>query len=190
MASFTDIPTASLAPDKYVTYDLLTALRDNTLASVWHPYNKTTIGDANTGLFYDFAVHGAQSSIETPSFEDGWEYRIIIVGLSHNSGSTQPLRLGVYRETSAAYTSTESISDSTGQTEPLYGYVELPFARSSWSTHIALFALGYSSINPTTFSIAHDMTTSQKIGKAKLEYSGGSINGGKAYLYRRGTFAV
>ena len=190
MASFTDIPTSSLAPDKYVTYDLLTALRDNTLASVWHPYNKTTIGDANTGLFYDFSVHGTQASIETPAFADGYEYRIVIAGLSHNSGSSQTLKLAVYRETSAAYTSSENISVLTTSSDPIYGDVELPFSRWSWSTQIAKFTTGYASIDPVIFANSYDLTTAQKIGKAKLEYSGGSIDGGKAYLYRRGTFAA
>src|SRR5574343_19671 len=132
MASFTDIPTASLAPDKYVTYDLLTALRDNTLASVWHPYNKTTIGDANTGLIYDYGVSGAVSSVVTPDFADGWEYMIVYNDLSHDSGSSPVyLQVELYRETSAAYSGAQEISDTVNASTLISGQLQLPWVRSS-----------------------------------------------------------
>ena len=189
MASFTDIPTASLAPDKYVTYDLLTALRDNTLATVWHPYNKTTIGDANTGLFYDFAVHGTQANITTPDFEDGYDYMVIVSELSHNGGATPYLEVQLYQETSAAYTSAQAADNGTSSLEPANGQIIFPWARTSRTGHVFQMTMArgnYSDMPHRGVTVS----PAQKILRARLAYSSGSIDAGKAYLYRRGVFSA
>lgn len=191
MASFTDIPTASLAADKYVTYDLLTALRDNTLASVWHPYNKTTIGDANTGLIYDYGVSGAVSSVVTPDFADGWEYMIVYNDLSHDSGGSPPytLQVELYCETSAAYSGAKDISDTVNTITLISGHLHLPWVRSSrtWQPAHALSSVGNAA---TDASVGFSMSTAQKALRARVSFSGGYIDAGKLYLYRRGVFAA
>ena len=189
MASFTDIPTASLAADKYVTYDLLTALRDNTLASVWHPYNKTTIGDANTGLIYDYGVSGAVSSVVTPDFADGWEYMIVFNDLSAGSGSAPyMLQVELYRETSAAYSGAKDVS---GALWPglISGHLQLPWVRSArtWQPGVAI-AVGVSSTTETL--VGFPMVSAQKALRARVSFSSGNIDAGKLYLYRRGAFAA
>lgn len=188
MASFTDIPTASLETDKYVTYDLLTALRDNTLASVWHPYNKTTIGDANTGLIYDYGVSGAVSSVVTPDFADGWEYMIVYNDLSAGSGSPPyMLQVELYGETSAAYSGAKDVSGALSSL--ISGHLQLPWVRSArtWQPGVAL-AVGVSSTTET--SVGFQMVSAQKALRARVSFSSGNIDAGKLYLYRRGVFAA
>ena len=190
MASFTDIPTASLAADKYVTYDLLTALRDNTLATVWHPYNKTTIGDANTGLIYDYGVSGAVSSVVTPDFADGWEYMIVFNDLSHDSGSSPVyLQVELYRETSAAYSGAQEISDTVNASTLISGHLHLPWVRSSRTLQPA-HALSSAGNAATDASVGFSMSTAQKALRARVSFSSGNIDAGKLYLYRRGAFAA
>lgn len=190
MASFTDIPTASLAVGKPVTSSLVTSLRDNTLAAVWHPYNKTTIGDANTGLVYDFSVSGTVSTIVTPDFVDGYEYMLVFDGISHNSGTTPTyLQMELYRETSAAYTSAKTLEAGNASPAVISGQVLLPWVRSARVSQLAIpqFTSG---IFGSDAVLGFDLTTSQKVTKARLSYSSGSVDAGKVYLYRRGNFAA
>lgn len=189
MASFTDIPTAALANGKYVTYDLLTALRDNSLAATWHPYNKTTIGDANTGLIYDFSVTGAVATLETPNFADGYDYMLVINGLSHNGGGTSYLQMELYRETSASYVTSGNMDAGTAAGDTISGQIILPWMRSSRVTHIAQHAFGNGNFGAASV-LGFGMTTAQKVLKARLSYSTGDIDAGAIYLYRRGVFAA
>ena len=53
-------------------------------AASWHPYDGVTVGDGNDGLIYDFAVDGSVSVVETPNFEDGYEYRFFGIDMSAN----------------------------------------------------------------------------------------------------------
>jgi hypothetical protein len=190
MASFTDIPTATLAAGKYVTYDLLTALRDNSLAATWHPYNKTTIGDANTGLIYDFSVTGAVATLETPNFADGYDYMIVVNETSHNGGGTSYLQMELYRETSAAYVAGSSSLDAGAvAAAAISGQIILPWMRSSRVTHMCQHAFGNGNFGAASV-VGYSMTTAQKVLKARLSYTTGSIDAGKIYLYRRGVFAA
>lgn len=70
----------------------------------WHPYDKVSIDDGADGVFYDHSVDGSVSSVETPEFEDGYEYRIVASDVSHNGGATNraPV-LQMYLATSASY---------------------------------------------------------------------------------------
>jgi hypothetical protein len=191
MASFTDIPTSTLANGKYVTYDLLTALRDNSLACAWHPYDKVTIGDAATGLIYDFGVSGAVANVVTPDFADGWDYMIVVNELSHNSGTTPTyLQMELYRETSASYVAgTSSLDAGTAAAASISGQIILPWMRSSRVTHIAQHAFGNGNFGVASV-VGFGMTTAQKVLRARLSYTTGSIDAGKLYLYRRGVFAA
>jgi len=190
MASFTDIPTATLASGKYVTYDLLTALRDNSLAATWHPYNKTTIGDANTGLIYDAAVSGAVAAVETANFADGYDYMLIVNGLSHSSGTTPTyLQMALYRETSASYVTSGNLDVGTAAADTISGQIILPWMRSSRLTHIAQHAFGNGNFGNESVA-GFGMTTAQKVLKAQVFYTSGNIDAGQIYLYRRGVFAA
>jgi hypothetical protein len=191
MASFTDIPDASVDAESYVTDLLMGALRDNSLKSGWHPYNKARIGDANTGVIYDFAIDGTVATLVTPDFEDGYEYMIVVNELSHNSGTTPTyLQMELYRETSASYVAgTSSLDAGTAAAATISGQIILPWMRSSRVTHIAQHAFGNGNFGGASV-VGFGMTTSQKVLRARLSYTTGSIDAGKLYLYRRGVFAA
>lgn len=98
MTTYTTIPNGDIDQDSPVTQPLMTALRDNPLAgfegstdapinqAAWHPYDAEFVGDGNDGVIYDFTVDGAVSVVETPDFSDGYEYGLILSGVSGNSG--------------------------------------------------------------------------------------------------------
>lgn len=194
MPTFTDITTASLAVDKPITSAMMTALRDNALAAVWHPYNKSTIGDANTGLVYDHAVTGAVANVETPTFEDGYEYRIILRGVSHSSGSDQSLSISLYAATSASYVLAGLISTATaGTPNTISGFIELSSVRASIRAHPIFAAVGFADGTPpftAPVSAVCDVTTAQQVSKARINFASGNFDAGQVYLYRRGVFAV
>lgn len=196
MPSLTDITTASLAVDKPITSGMMTALRDNALAAVWHPYNKATIGDAATGLIYDFGVTGAVATIETPNFEDGYEYRILIRNASHaNGAATRQMTLDLYRETSASYQSVGLISDAIGGSPAtVSGSITMPSVRASIRAHPVLAAVGWADGSPPAtrpFAAVCDVTTAQKVSKARIAWSSSeNFDAGQVYLYRRGVFAA
>jgi hypothetical protein len=189
MSAFTDIPNASLAPDQYVTYDLLTALRDNTLASMWHPYDKSTIGDAGTGLFYDFGVSGAVGSATTPDFDDDYEYMIVVSGLKHTSGSDQRVDMLLTGTVAASSSGTLSQSEAASSAYSYYGNIILPWARQSQLSHQSVMQM-----TPKNFedraNRGYGFAVTQKLLNATIQFSGGNIGGGKLFLYRRGVFAA
>jgi hypothetical protein len=148
----------------------------------WHPYDMTEPDDGADGLLYDFAVTGVVASVETPNFEDGFEYRVMTMGLSHNSGATPALDLAIYGATSGAYGPTiNMVSSGIGSSVLVNCYTDLMMPRA---TRRYQFAMVSSEATTTVLDVA-DMTTSQKIGKAKVQFSAGSIDAGQVYLFRR-----
>jgi len=190
MASFVDIPDSAVAADAFASSDLFSALRDNTLKAVWHPYNKARIGDSGTGLIYDFGVSGAVANVVTADFEDGYEYMIVYNDLSHNSGASPVnLQVELYRETSAAYSVAKQIANTTNNTTLISGHLHLPWVRSARTVQP-----GLSMSSPGSYTadaaVGFDMVSAQKALRARVSFSAGNIDAGKLYLYRRGFFAA
>ncbi|NRB17725.1 MAG: hypothetical protein HRU33_09215 [Rhodobacteraceae bacterium] len=52
-----------------------------------HPYNGVLVGDGTTGLFYDKAIDGNASSVQTPNFEPGYTYVVYLRDYSY-TGAT------------------------------------------------------------------------------------------------------
>ncbi len=203
MADWTDtsILIAALAAGKAVTDEKLQALAENPVASaeasataivnetVWHPYNKVTVGDTNDGLIYDAAVSGAVASVVSPDFEDGYEYRFRWDLISFSSGGTT-LRIELYRETSAAYDAVTVISpnvtlagdDCSGQVEVIRPRLVL-----KWCPVEAVSTVTSSSgvITATSTSFFSVNNTAQKRLRARFTPSTGNIDGGKIYMDRR-----
>jgi hypothetical protein len=147
----------------------------------WHPYDMTAPDDGADGLLWDFSVSGAVASVETPNFEDGFEYRFAFFGISHSDGSSRTLDVQLYRATSAAYASAVSVTGAVAAATLLHGFVEMPTARASRQYQLLLaFVQGVS-----TSTLTSDMTTAQKVGKAKLLFSAGNLDAGQVYLFRR-----
>ncbi|MCE8420112.1 hypothetical protein LZ190_15620 [Rhodovulum sulfidophilum] len=54
----------------------------------WHPYDMLRPGDGATGLIWSYDKAGSVQNVETPEFEDGYEYALIFEAVATNkSGS-------------------------------------------------------------------------------------------------------
>jgi hypothetical protein len=188
MTNYTTLPDLSLQQDKAITQPLMTALRDNPIAiaegatgapflsSSWHNYD----GAQALSAFYDFAVHGLQTLVATPDFSDGWEYRIIFDAIAHNHVSPTTLRISLYKETDAAYT-TEDPFITVNNAALASGYLTLVAPRWSvaWKEFDLLFVGG------TTERTMVSMTA-QKLTRVRFDWAAGSsFSGGKIYMARR-----
>ena len=214
MTTYTSISNALVAVGAKPFATTVQALRDNPLAIAeatsgapvvaagWHPYNKVTAGDANTGLIYSFAVNGAQATVTSPDFEDGYEYAFLLNHISASSGTTNTMRINMYRQTTAAYAGVQAISAATiggsvTSTPGLSGWVEINRPRQVLRAHSLAVAtcLADSSATVTpgagidqTLFVAHG-STAQKILRAQFSMTPnniGSANGPcEIYMFRR-----
>jgi len=103
MTTYRSIASTETDPDSPVTATLMQALADNPtaisegetgapyLGAVGHPYTGVLVGDANTGILYNFAVDGPAASIQTPDFQVGYRMSIQVHDYGHNSGTDQRL---------------------------------------------------------------------------------------------------
>jgi hypothetical protein len=205
MTTWTSISNAAVAVGGIPSSTTVTALRDNpsaiaeassgapVMVSGWHPHDKVTIGDGKTGLIYDFAVNGVQSSVVTPNFVDGYEYRIVAHGLQHNSG-TQGLNISFYLETDARLDQVEQISDQP--TTTAFGFdMEMLLPRIPKVTHIARISAYVGSNISSLSTIGTTDSTVQKVLYVSIRFrsSGGSfgagIAAGKVWMFRRREYA-
>jgi len=198
--TYTAIPNGDIDQDSPLTQPLLTALRGNPIAaregatgaayeaSAWHPYNGVTIGDGATGLIYDQSVHGTVATLETPAWADGYEYRFIYEGLRHNSGSSQSFRVEFYKSVDASYVSAINIGGSTSSGSDFNGYSEVYRPRILLATVNLVSALNIGATVKFDI-IPTKLTGSNKFGKARFSYTGGSIALGKIYMQKRLCYA-
>ena len=204
MTTWTTISNAAVAVGGIPSSSTVTALRDNPSAVAeastgapvvfagWHPYDKVSVGDGKTGLFYDHAVTGTVSSIVTPDFEDGYEYRLVALDLSHsNTAGNSAIRLNALKETSNVYRAVRSTA-SASSTVSFGVHAEFYLPRIASLAHFVM-VLGHAG---STYSSGVDLDSemyyspSQKILRASLSVSTGhQIDGGKAYLFRRREYA-
>lgn len=195
--AWTNISNGAVAVGGIPSSTTVTALRDNPGAMAaaengapvifagWHPYNKTAVGGTETGLIYDFAVNGVQAEVVTPDFQDGFEYRLIAASLSHNNGAAATIQIELYEETTAAYSSAMSrLSDTNGV---LWHFdLALLMPRLSVRTHW-LFGVARATAAETVDS-RQSSSTEQKILRAKIKFSAGSIDSGKIWMLRRAEY--
>ena len=206
MTTWTSISNAAVAVGGIPSSTTVTALRDNpsalaeastgapVMVSGWHPYDKVSIGDGKTGLIYDFAVNGVQSSVVTPNFVDGYEYRIVAHGLSHNSLSDNGINISFYLETDARLAQVEQIGNNSSSA--LFGFdMEVLLPRIPKTNHIArISAYAGSDVSGTSTIGTYDATV-QKVLYASIRFrtSGGSfgagIDDGKVWMFRRREYA-
>lgn len=131
--AFNEIPSSQLAVGQPITQALMTSIRDNiryAAESAWHPYDMVYPGDGNTGLIYDFTVHGAVTTITSPvTLEDGFEYGFLIDNLKMSysgDGSFSFQALGGGGWFTAA--GIVNLTTPNGQTA-IFGFVDYPFTR-------------------------------------------------------------
>lgn len=201
------VSNTAIAFQKPITLQQGRALRDNPeaireaipgapyIAQEWHPYNGVSVGDGNTGLFYDFAVHGVVASVETPNWADDYEYMVSCIGISGNGIGTGSVnfQVAVYPETSAAYTATVPITAFTNAAAAIVSRVTF------YSPRLVQTAMAFDT-ETTSYAAAgiesglryqylNANLTAQKHLKARFSFSGGvSIDAGQMFLYRRKSF--
>lgn len=155
----------------------------------WHPHNKATLGDSATGIFYNSATDGAVATITTPTFVDGYEYRI--VGANISPSTTAALRYELYRGTDAAYNTAFVFSASTLATGFVDFDIQIPSARVSTVTHITEYwaanqtGTNAAAVLANAVKVQNNFIVSQKIDNVRLSWSAGNIDNGVMRLYRR-----
>lgn len=194
------VSNTAIASGKPLTLQQGRALRDNPIAfregasgvayeaSAWHPHDGVTIGDGATGMIYDQSVHGTVATLETPAWADGYEYRFIYEGLRHNSGSSQSFRVEFYKSADASYASAINIGGSTSSGSDYNGYSEVYRPRILLATVNLVSALNIGA-DVSFYIIPIKLTGSNKFGKARFSYTGGSIALGKIYMQKRLCYA-
>jgi len=198
MTDYNVILDAEIDPDAPLTSDLAYRFRNNpiaiaegdadapAMATGWMNY---TGSEALTAI-YDFAIDGAIASIETPDFEDGWEYRIFLSDIDTVSG-TDIIYLDLYRETTAAYADHIFATDSISSEVTAYYDILMPrravlahFVDIRWTAGTAndVDQVGDLARNGLA-SVRH--STAQKILKARIIPQSTNLSGGRIFLLRR-----
>jgi hypothetical protein len=196
MSTWTSISNGAVAVGGIPSSATVTALRDNPVAIAgaasgapvvfagWHPYDKVTIGDGNDGLIYDSAVNGTVADIVTPDFVDGFEYRLYCDGIRHNSGSSRNITIQAFRETLATYTTAYSSASTYSTANSLQVDAEFVMPRLLQGRCILRAIVGSTSVLDANQGNIFS-TSDNKILRARIVFSAGSINVGKVYLFRR-----
>lgn len=204
MTTWTSISNSAVAVGGIPSSATVTALRDNpsalaegasgapVMVSGWHPVDKVTIGDGKTGRIYDFATNGVVADIVTPDFEDGYEYRILALGLSHNSGSSQALRMELYLSVDARYETAFTLTSQSPSPPPSGALAsfdaEILMPRLTKIRHFVRYVASTSTLETGTVAVVAD-SDPQKITRARLIFASGSIDAGEVYLFRRREYA-
>lgn len=181
----TTVPTTAAIID-YVTSN------SNAWEYGWHPYDKVTLGDSNVGEIWSLATNGAQSTITSPDFEDGYEYRFVI-NLVAVAASVE-FRVNLYRETDAAYAGVIAVYSAGAGGNTYSFYADLRDPRQVRNYHL-LDVIGgaASAINlansgqVTNPSIRVSHATAQKLLRAQFTTSSGTFSGtgARILMYRR-----
>lgn len=155
----------------------------------WHPYNLTEVGGSETGVIYDFAVSGAQATVVSPTFEDGFEYAFLFDDVGESGGIGNTVNVEFYLETSAAYTSAISTSATAIASSTISGQIVVPLPRQSQNGHHAysrgLYENSASSVAGLTLSAFAFNSTKQKISNVRLGLALGNYDAGVIYMLRR-----
>ena len=199
MATYRAIASTETDPEAPLSSALIKALALNPTAIAegatgapyaadgWHPYNGVNVGDGITGTIYDFAVHGAVASVETPTFADGYEYMMLGRGLSGTTSTN--LRLEWYLATSAAWSTVLTFASATN--------VEfVDFTIEAFAPRLVSKTMFFNMKQSTNgagaeqapvvnSSMRLDLTTAQKIDKARIAPPSGNFDAGQITLFKR-----
>lgn len=198
MTTYTTITNGQVDLDSPVTQTLITALRDNPLAiaeqtsgappvgGVWHFYNEATFG-AGDGVIYDSSTDGVVAAVETPTFESGYEYRIVGRAVDHNQTNEQ-IGCALFQTATSSYTSALTISGLFGSsgTDLLEFDVYIPNPSLAKQTQGFTYASWTKvGVSLTATLQARGVATTSAISKARIAPTAGSISQGVIYLLRR-----
>lgn len=199
MTTWTDISNPAVAVGGIPSSATVTALRDNPSALAetasgapvmragWHPVDKVSVGDGKDGVIFDFGVNGGLTSIVTPDFEDGYEYRLIASELAPADNAY--ITLALYKETSAAYTTILTLG--TTDKTPRGWDIQLLTPRLSLKNHMGSGFTYVGSSAATSLLISTYNATAQKLLRARVTFTTivplatAPAGAGKIWLLRR-----
>lgn len=206
MTTWTTISNPAVAVGAIPASTTVTALRDNPISiaeqssgspiifSGWQAYDKVSNGDAARGLLWDFAVSGTRTSVETPNFEDGWEYRLVAIGLSASAGGGGGIAQ-IYGETSASWESFINFGNMTTGDFSSFD-IEFLLPRLVKNAHHARGNGGFVTTSTgawtetTIPTVTKYFATAQKVLKVRAQVGPlQSLDAGKVYLFRRREYA-
>lgn len=189
MADYNAISDTQLDPDAPLTSQLGYQFRNNPIAiaevsnnapyvqSNWHGFGGSSLVSS---VIYDFAVDGAVAFVDTPDFIDGYEYGILLDGVT---GANPNVVIKAYGETDAAVTTGITVGVNAGM-----GPFEVSQPRRALTAHY-IYPSGFYN---TTYVPSKEATSlgtysggAQKILKLRVSVSTGDIGGGKIYLIRK-----
>lgn len=196
--------TGNSADGEVVTFKLSDILDTLGFIFKWHPYDMEAVADGADGVIWDYSVDGATNSIETPTFEDGWEYALLfedfVVTNTVSPGTDVEATIALYKATDGAYQTVDVNNLDHGQ--PYRGILAVPECRVASYHHSVQsqggvyrsFNAAYDAFNKGSwFSAGEGNTfvdsTLQVINSLRLTFD--SINnasGGKVKLLRRREF--
>lgn len=172
------------------------ALGAPVIAPGWHPYDMVTAGDGSTGEIWSFAADGLVSTITSPNFEDGYEYRFMFNSISRGAGLVDDVTIEFYRETSAAWSGASSTIVSFSDSGDIISLIiEIPQPRVVSKICFALITTA-SNQSPVDgiypggqVVITCSNSTAQKIRNIRVQVGGGvNFDAGAAYMERRLTY--
>lgn len=199
MTAFTFISNALVAVGAKPFATTVQAFRDNILSGLeadasapvnqshWHPYNKVTNGDANTGLIYSFGVSGAVANVVSPDFVDGYEYRFIVSGISSSSNAAD-FSLELYRETDGAYGDALPMATISNNTQSYSGQIVVNRPRVARTWHLVEYVFAITSSTGSASgspSARVCVRSAQKRLRARFSFSVGNIDAGQIFMEKR-----
>ena len=213
--TYAPIPNEDVDVGSPLSTALMTALRDNPveitqmadgapiLQNGWYPYNQTEIGGTGDGVYYDHAVDGSMNNIESPTFEAGYDYKIVASNLVPGA-SSRDLFVDLYGDAYGAFSSGAATVDSQpgGSSAPYALYeVVLYSPMTSKNMHGGTASPYYYSSYPnTTFSSNYSRyqtsvgegfgangTISTTVSKVRFRNQSYTFNSGTLTLLRRRT---
>lgn len=200
--AWTTISNAAVAVGAIPSSSTVTALRDNPVAVAdassgapvvfagWHPVDKVSVGDGKDGLIYDHAVTGTVASVITPDFVDGYEYRVIAAAIECDSASNTRLELDGFYQTDSLYNRIRYSTDGVGTSNFFGCDLEIVMPRIPNVVHLVngwMYRDGSIS-NDGVDSASYELPA-QKLLRARVAFTVGSISGGKIWLFRRREYA-
>jgi len=198
MPSYSAIANSDIDQDSPLTDALLTLLRDNPIAiaegannapyarGAWHPYDQTTVG-AGTGVIFN---SGTTTTIDSGTFDAGYDYMMRINGLTHNALASVLLQIN--RSSSGWLTMATLTVQSAGVA--YYGDWYIPLPGESTRALVAnsekgIMESGGSADLFGSVKRVYSGTTESIVGM-RLALTAGSFNGGEVFLLRRRNYGL
>ena len=138
------------------------------LSTTWHPHDATTNGESS-GLIWSHAVSGDTTTIQTPVFVAGYDYRLALVDLGPSD-----IRINLRRAGGTYLTEQDLFTGFVASGSS--GYVVIPFP--SVSRRVFTVAGGEDVLR-------FDSGAANTIDRARLSTTQDAFERGSVYLFRR-----